>query len=76
MVIQLTPDLETALDEAARRQGVPPDVLVNNVLRERFLPRATPDTPHDEWEHNLLNLATDCGVSLPNWAVSSEGLYE
>jgi hypothetical protein len=32
--------------------------------------------PQDEWERRLLELATDCGVSLPNAAVSSEGLYE
>jgi predicted DNA-binding antitoxin AbrB/MazE fold protein len=32
--------------------------------------------PQDEWERRLLELATDCGVSLSNAAVSSEGLYE
>ncbi len=32
--------------------------------------------PQDEWERNLLGLAVDCAVSLPNTAVSSEGLYE
>jgi predicted DNA-binding antitoxin AbrB/MazE fold protein len=32
--------------------------------------------PQDEWERRLLGLAKDCGVSLPDSAVSSEGLYE
>jgi len=32
--------------------------------------------PRDEWERRLLGLAKDCGVSLPNSAVSSDGLYE
>ena len=30
----------------------------------------------DEWERNVLGLATDCGVSLPHSALSGEGLYE
>ena len=37
MVIKLSPELEAALNESARRQGVSPDVLANSVLRERFL---------------------------------------
>ena len=32
--------------------------------------------PQDEWERRLLGVAQDCGVSLPDLAVSSEGLYE
>jgi predicted DNA-binding antitoxin AbrB/MazE fold protein len=32
--------------------------------------------PRDEWERRLLDQATDCGVSLSNVALSSEGLYE
>ena len=30
--------------------------------------------PQDEWERRLLGVATDCGVSLSDEAVSSEGL--
>jgi predicted DNA-binding antitoxin AbrB/MazE fold protein len=32
--------------------------------------------PRDEWERQLLKLAKDCGVSLPDSAVGSEELYE
>ena len=32
--------------------------------------------PQDEWERQLIEVAKDCGVSLPDSAVSSEGLYE
>jgi predicted DNA-binding antitoxin AbrB/MazE fold protein len=32
--------------------------------------------PRDEWERGLLAAARDCGVSLSNEAVSSEGLYD
>ena len=30
----------------------------------------------DEWERRLRRVATDCGVSLPDAALSSEGIYE
>ena len=76
MVITLGPDLEAALNEVARRLGVPPDVLALNVLRERFLTRAPTIQPRDEWERGLLGLAKDCGVSLPNEALSREQLYD
>jgi hypothetical protein len=39
--IQLAPDVETALVEAARRRGVTPDALADECLRERFMPRPT-----------------------------------
>jgi len=76
MVIKLSPELEAALNDSARREGVPPDVLANEVLRERFLPRCPSFVAQDEWERRVLGLASDCGVSLPHCALISEGLYE
>jgi hypothetical protein len=76
MVITLGPELEAAVSELARRRGVAPEVLVLNLLRERFLDTASPLQPQDEWERRLLSAASDCGVSLSNESVSSEGLYE
>ena len=76
MVIRLTAELETALNESARQLGVAPDALAIGVLQERFLPTQAPIASPDEWQRNLLALATDCGVSLPHSALSSEGLYE
>ena len=76
MVIKLSPDLEAALNESARQQRVAPDVLAISVLRERFLPHSPSLASEDEWERILLGLGTDCGVSLPHSALSSEGLYE
>jgi hypothetical protein len=32
--------------------------------------------PQDEWERRLVGLAKDCEVSLPDSALSNEGLYE
>jgi predicted transcriptional regulator len=75
MVITLGPELEAALNELARRQGVAPEVLALNALRERFLAAAALQ-PRDEWERGLLGAARECGVSLPDSAVSSEGLYD
>jgi hypothetical protein len=76
MVITISPELEAALNEEAKRRGVSPEVLALNALRERFLDTAALLQPRDEWERGLLSLAKDCGVSLPDWAVSSEGLYD
>jgi hypothetical protein len=75
MVITLDPELDAVLREVARRQGIAPETLALNALRERFVPAATLQ-PRDEWERGLLAAARPCGVSLPNSAVSSEGLYE
>ena len=76
MVITVDPELETALKERARRQGVAPEVLALEVLRERFLAPAPADESQDEWVRQLRSIATDCGVSLSDAAVSSDGIYE
>ena len=76
MVIQLSPQLEAALSEQARRRGVSPEVLAVEALQQRFLPTAPAVEPRDEWERRLFGAAIDCGVSVPDSALSSEGLYE
>jgi hypothetical protein len=76
MVITLTPQLQAALSEQARRRGVAPEVLALGALRERFLPGALPIEPRDDWERRLFGAAIDCGVSVPDSALSSDGLYE
>jgi hypothetical protein len=76
MVITLDPELEVALNEAARHQGIAPELLALNVLRERFVGFPSSLQPRDEWERGLLEAARDCGVSLPDSALSSEGLYD
>jgi hypothetical protein len=75
MVITVGPELEAALSEMARRQGIAPEVLAVNALREKFLASASLQ-PRDEWERSLLALAQDCGVSLPDSALSREELYD
>jgi hypothetical protein len=76
MVITPDPELEAALTAAAQKQGVAPDALALEALRQKFLPRPLPFEPRDEWERTLLGAASDCGVSLSHEAVSSEGLYD
>ena len=76
MVITLGPDLEAALNDAARKEGVAPEALAINALRERFVVRKYDLEPRDDWERQLLALAKDCGVSHTNEALSSEGLYD
>jgi predicted transcriptional regulator len=76
MVIHLDPELEAALDDVARKRGVSAEALALGALRDRFLASAAPFQPRDEWERRLLAIGVDCRVSLPNAAVSSEGLYD
>jgi hypothetical protein len=76
MVLELTPQLEAALSEEARRRGVSPEALALDALRDRFLPGPPAVEPRDEWERRLFGAALDCGVSVPDSALSSDGLYE
>jgi hypothetical protein len=76
MTLTLSPELEAALNEAARRRGVAPEALALDTLRERFLRTNSPLEPRDEWERGLLEAARDCGVSLSDEALSREQLYD
>jgi hypothetical protein len=76
MVINLPTPLEAALIEQARLRGVAPEFLALEALQERFLPVGSPVEPRDDWERRLFEAALDCGVSVPNSALSSDGLYE
>jgi hypothetical protein len=74
MVLNIAPDLEAALNEVASRQGVSAEELAIKALKDRF---ARPKIePRNEWERTLLAAASDCGVSLLDEAVSSEGIYD
>jgi hypothetical protein len=74
MVLNLGSDLEAILNEAASRQGITAEELAIKALEDRYVrPRIQ---PKDDWGRTLLAAASDCGVSLSNEAVSSEGLYD
>ena len=57
-------------------EGVTPETLVVEAVRDRFLPKVPLIQPRDEWERKLFEAAIDCGVSVSNEALSSEGLYD
>jgi hypothetical protein len=76
VVIDLPAQLEAALAEQARWRGVSPEALALEALRQRFLPQVPLIEPQDEWERKLFESAIDCGVSVPDVALSSEGLYD
>ena len=75
MVIELSPELEIALSQMASRLSVAPEALVLDILQKRVLADATLQ-PRDEWERRLLSIGRDCGVSLSDLDLSSEGLYD
>jgi len=75
MVIHVTAELEAVLSDQAQRHGVSPEEMALDALRDRFL-RNTPVEARDDWERRLFDAAIDCGVSVPDSALSSEGLYE
>jgi hypothetical protein len=76
MTITLSPDLEAAVNDMARRHGVSPEELAIRVLREHIHTGTSPVQPQDEWERRLLSAATDCGVSLPDKALTREAMYD
>lgn len=75
MVVTLDPQLEAALKEQANRAGIAAEELALKVLRSHLLAGVPPE-PRDEWERGLLEAARPWGVSIPDAALSSEGLYE
>lgn len=72
MVITLDSELAAALTAQAKARGMTPEQLAVTTLRSRFTSLA----PRDEWERRLVRIGSDCGVSLSNEAISSEGIYE
>lgn len=71
MTLTLPAQLEAALVAQADRRGVAPEALALELLQ-----RQLPPVPIDEWERRLFSLAVDCGVSPPDEALSSDGLYD
>lgn len=76
IIINLPPELEAAVNEQAQRRGLAVAKLILETLQARFLAKPLPFEPRDEWERRLLEGAMDCGVSIPDGALSSEGLYD
>lgn len=75
MVLHLPPEVESALAEQARRRGVPTETWAVDVLKRHLVAVESP-VPIDEWERGLFSNAVDCGVSVPDAALSSDQLYD
>jgi hypothetical protein len=75
VVITLPTQLETVLAAQARQRGVSPEALALELLRRQLI-QISPPVPVDEWERRLFGAALDCGVSVSNDALSSDGLYD
>ena len=75
MVVELPQQVETALARLADQRGVRPEDLALDIIRREVTP-ITPPIAQDDWEQHLFSLAVDCGVSVPDAALSSDGLYE
>jgi hypothetical protein len=75
VTITLPPQLESALAARATERGIAPEELAVELLSAYF-PPDPPPIPHDEFVRLLQSAATDCGVSLSNEALSSDGLYD
>ena len=84
MTITLTPDVENALAEQARRQGTTPEQIVLDTLREKLAAvsgemgesKGKDDIePRDDWEKLVLGVGVATGVSLSDEATSRETVY-
>lgn len=76
MVITPGSELEAVLNKQASQQGVTPENLALEALKERFLRPLQRLQARDEWERGLLEAGRNCGISLSDSALSSEGLYD
>ena len=54
-------------------EGEPPR---KRITPEEAKERMSKFVPRDDWERRLLAIGTDCGVSLSDEALSSDGLYD
>lgn len=76
MTVQLDSGLEARIRAEAERLGIHPHGLALQALYERF-PNPIPTAAEVEARMARLRaLAQDCGVSLPNEALTSEALYD
>jgi len=72
--VTLPTELERLAVEQARRAGKSPQDFVLGILRQSLLaPNSTPATKQ-EWRQKLTMASADCGTSLSDDALSSDGL--
>ena len=66
MTVTLTPELEDAVEDAARERGLTAEAIVLDVLRKQFLPAAQSVAAADaldEWEQMMLDAAAQIAAA-------------
>ena len=76
MEITLPKQLAITLDKLAKLRGQRPEELAIEAIQARFPSISSAKLEHEAWKRKLAEAASDCGVSLSNESLSSEGLYE
>ena len=76
MTITLTPELERAVIEHARRNGLSPEELALRTLLEKFSVPVEPQLSQEEWERFVQHIGKPRGIALPDEAFSREELYD
>lgn len=74
--VTLSLELERVAVEQAQRAGKSPQQIVLGVLESSLLPTSVSPATADEWQRKLKAASVDCGTSLSDEAVSSNGLYD
>ena len=76
----MTQTVDAVYDGAVLRPetalGLEPNTRVRLTVEVLPLSKMTLVEPRDDWERKLFGAAIDCGVSVPDWALNSDGLYE
>jgi hypothetical protein len=75
--VELGPEEEARLRERAEARGEAPEDVAGAMLRWLLRDNADAATPGpDDWVALVRSLGIECGVSPPDEALSSEGLYD
>ena len=74
--VTLPAELERVAVEEARRVVQSTQEFVLGILRRSLLSLNSTPTDEQEWRQNLTAATVDCGTSLSDEALSSEGLYD
>ena len=76
MILEINGELEAAIAEAASRAGTTTEELALRYLNSAFSKPTQPYMPRDEWERQMFSIISDCGVSLPDSVLCSDGYYD
>ena len=75
MYVSLSPEIETAVEERARKHGISPEEFVQETLRQHLGLEASLKEEED-WETLLERVGTPAGVSLTDEMTGSDALYD